>query len=162
MHPRAQELIHQLRLQPHPEGGHYSEVFRSPRRVRLAGVAGPERSALTTIHFLLGTGEVSRWHRLDADETWHFEEGEPLELFLLDHSAKILTRLRLGPFAPGAAPVQVVPAGSWVAARPLGAYALVGCTVGPGFEPSGFALLQDDPGLAAGVREGFPEVAGLI
>ena len=165
MHPRAEELIRDLRLQPHPEGGHFAEVFRSPRRVRAAhadGAAASDRSALTTIYFLLGAGEVSRWHRLDADEMWHFYEGDPLDLSLLDAAARILTRTRVGPVAPGSAPVHVVPAASWVAARPVGAYSLVGCTMGPGYEPEGFTLLKDAPDVAVDVVRRFPEVADLL
>jgi predicted cupin superfamily sugar epimerase len=119
-----------VRLKPHREGGHFSEVFRSRRRVRIEGAGGTpvERSALTTIYFLLAEGEVSRWHRLDADVIWHFYEGEPLELYLLDPKAQILSRVRLGPAASGAAGapgtpqlpayVRVMPMGSWLAARP--------------------------------------------
>ncbi len=161
MDPRAEALIHDLRLAPHPEGGHFVEAWRSPLEVRTADGARP-RPALTTIHFLLAAGEASRWHRLDADEAWHFHEGAPLELLLLDAPARVLTRARLGPLAPGAAPVHVVPAGSWLAARTLGAYTLVGCTMGPGFEAEGFALMKDAPELAARTAERFPEVAGLI
>ncbi len=165
MHPRAEDLIRDLRLQPHPEGGHFAEVFRSPRRVRAvdaSGAAGADRAGLTTILFLLGEGEVSRWHRLDADEMWHFYEGEPIDLILLDGAARILTRTRVGPVAPGSAPVHVVPADSWVAARPSGAYALVGCTMGPGYEPEGFTLMSDAPDVAMGVVRRFPEVADLL
>lgn len=160
--PRAAELVRDLRLQPHPEGGRFAEAFRSPRTVQAADEPRG-RSALTTIYFLLVAGEVSRWHRLDADEAWHFYEGAPLELFLLDGTAQILTRETLGPAAPGSAPVRVVPAGSWMAARPLGEFALVGCTMGPGFEPDGFLLMMKDaPAVAVDVARRFPEVAGLI
>ena len=164
MHQRAEELITILRLQPHEEGGHFAEIFRSRHRVRpVDPPAGPpDRSALTTIYFLLAAGEVSRWHRLDADETWHFYEGEPLELFLLDGKAQILSRLRLGPRGSGTAPVHVVPAHSWLAARPAGAYALVGCTMGPGFEAAGFTLMSDEPAAADEVRRRFPDLAGLL
>ena len=165
MHPRAEELIRELRLEQHPEGGRFSEVFRSPRLVRVedaGGTAGTGRSALTTIYFLLVEGEVSRWHRLDADELWHFYEGAPLELFLLDAAGLILTRTRLGPAASGTALVHVAPAGSWLAARPLGAFALVGCTMGPGFEAAGFALLKDAPDAAVDVVRRFPEAADLL
>lgn len=161
MHPRAEELIRELRLAPHPEGGHFAETFRSPRTVRVAGGAR-ERAAVTTILYLLVAGERSRWHRLDADELWHFYEGDPLELLMLDAAARILTRIRLGPVSPGFAPVQVVPAGSWFAARPLGAFTLAGCTMGPGFEAAGFVLMEAEPGVAAGVAERFPDLAGLI
>jgi predicted cupin superfamily sugar epimerase len=160
MHPRAEELIRELRLEKHPEGGHFSEVFRSPRLVRATDAGGAAgRSALTTIYFLLVEGEASHWHRLDADEIWHFYEGAPLELFLFDAAAGILTRTRLGPAASGTAPVHVVPAGAWVAARPAGDFALVGCTMGPGFEAAGFTLLKDMPDVAVDVARRFPEVA---
>jgi predicted cupin superfamily sugar epimerase len=161
VHPRAAELIRTLRLEPHPEGGRFVETFRSSRVVRPAGGAR-DRTALTSIHFLLVAGEASRWHRLDADEVWHHYEGGPLELLLLDPAAAILTRTRLGPVAPGSAPTSAVPAGSWMAARPLGAYALVGCTMGPGFAPEGFLLMHDVPDVAAAVARRFPEVAELL
>jgi predicted cupin superfamily sugar epimerase len=161
VHARAEELIRMLRLEPHREGGHYAEVFRSPRLVRAHG-AKRDRSALTTIHYLLGAGDASRWHRLDADEVWHFYEGQSLELLLLDAAARILTRARLGPSVPAEVRVQVVPAGSWLAARPAGEYALVGCTMGPGFEAGGFALMQNLPEVAGAVTQRFPEVADLI
>jgi len=174
VHARADELIRTLSLQPHREGGHFSEVFRSRRRVRIEGAGGTpvERSALTTIYFLLAEGEASRWHRLDADEIWHFYEGEPLELFLLDEKALIFSRVRLGPAASGAASapgsaqvptyVQVVPAGSWLAARPTGPYALVGCSMGPGFEYEGLTLMKDMPAVSVAVARRFPEAAELI
>lgn len=166
MQARAEELIRALRLRPHREGGHFLEVFRSPRLVRAQagaeGDRGRDRSALTTIYFLLAAGELSRWHRLDADEIWHFYEGQPIALYLLDADARILTRSRLGAGAPGEVRVQVVPAGSWLAARPAGDYALVGCTVGPGFEDAGLTLMRDVPEVAGGVRQRFPNVANLI
>jgi len=161
VHARAEELIRALRLQPHREGGHFAEVFRSPRLVRPPG-GERDRSALTTIYFLLASGDVSRWHRLDADEIWHFYEGAPLALYLLDAGARILSRSRLGAGAAGAVRLQVVPAGSWLAARPSGDYALIGCTMGPGFEAEGFALMKDVPEVAGEVARRFPEVADLI
>jgi uncharacterized protein len=160
MHPRAEELIRELRLVEHPEGGHFSEVFRSPRLVRSAQAGETAgRSALTTIYFLLVAGEVSRWHRLDADEIWHFYEGSPLDLFILLAAEGGLTRVRLGRVASGTAPVHVVPAGTWVAARPSGDFALVGCTVGPGYDAAGFTLLKDAPETAVECLRRFPEAA---
>ena len=161
MHARAAELIRALQLRPHREGGHFAEVFRSPRLVRPQG-AERDRSALTTIYFLLAAGEASRWYRLDADEIWHFFEGAPLALFLLDAGARMLSRSRLGADAPGDVRVQVVPAGSWLAARPTGDYALAGCTVAPGYEDAGFVLMRDVPEAAGAVRQRFREVADLI
>lgn len=162
MHPRAAELIRELDLRPHPEGGWYREVYRSPLRVRPDRGAA-DRDALTTIYFLLASGERSRWHRVaGADEAWHFYEGDPLELFWLDPSGDRCHRAELGPVGGGREPVHVVPAGCWQAARPTGAFALVGCTVGPGFEFEDFAMLDAHPEVAGRIRRDFPELAELV
>lgn len=161
MHPRAAELIRVLGLAPHPEGGHFGEVFRSTLKVRPAG-RDVSRTALTSIYFLLAAGERSRWHRVAADEAWHFYEGEPLQLLWITPDGTAVEERRLGPAAAGTAPVAVVPAGCWQAARPTGAYALVGCSVGPGFDYADFALLADAPGAAAEVVQRFPHLADLV
>ncbi len=143
MHPRARELIATLQLARHPEGGWYRETWRSSQQVRREP-DGASRSALTTIQFLLAAGEVSRWHRVSgADEAWHHYEGAPIELLWFAPDGTGANRVRLG--ADAASRVQVIPAGWWQAAAPLGDYALVGCTVGPGFEFEDFALLADLP-----------------
>jgi uncharacterized protein len=127
---RSSELIESLALRPHPEGGWYRQVFKSDDRVtRLSD--GADRSALTTIYFLLVEGTFSRWHRVISDEVWHFYEGDPLELTIRDGETVVLSADRR---------VHVVPARAWQTARPLGAYAFVGCTVGPGFEFADFAM----------------------
>lgn len=161
MHPRAAELITALALSPHPEGGYFREVHRSAASVDpLDGRT--ERSALTTIYFLLVAGEVSRWHRVASDEAWHFLEGDPLAL----HEAhagfdRVATRI-LGRFADGAEPLRVVAAGSWQAARSTGDYTLVGCTVGPGFDFGDFEMLHDvvDEAEALGAKQ--PRFAGFL
>ena len=116
MHPRAAELIRVLGLVPHPEGGHFGEVFRSALPVRPAG-RDVSRAALTSIYFLLAAGERSRWHRVAADEAWHFYEGDPLELFWTTPDGATCETRRLGPVGAGVAPVAVVPAGCWQADR---------------------------------------------
>lgn len=126
---RAQQLIDSLGLEPHPEGGWYRQVFKSPERVTRHH-DGADRTALTTIYFLLVEGTSSAWHRVESDEVWHFYEGDPLEL-LTRTSTTILDADRR---------VHVIPAREWQSARPLGAYTLVGCTVGPGFEFEDFAM----------------------
>ncbi len=162
MHQRAAELIATLDLRPHPEGGFYREVYRSASHVT-TGDARDERAALTTIFFLLPGGTHSRWHRVDSDEVWHFYEGDPLELLELDARAETLARHRLGPVDETTQrPVHTIAAGAWQAARTLGDYTLVGCTVGPGFEFADFRMLADDPALAAVVRRAWPMVASLV
>ncbi len=129
----ADDIIRQLGLQPHPEGGHYRETFRD------AAPAGATRAASTAIYFLLRAGERSRWHRVDAAEVWHYYAGAPLKLGI-NHDARAST-IRLGPdLAAGELPQAVVPAGAWQQAESLGAWTLVGCTVAPGFEFAGFEM----------------------
>ena len=162
MPSRAAELIAALHLRPHPEGGHYAEVFRSASRVSPSDARG-ERAAITTIYFLLTAGTHSRWHQVDSDEVWHFYEGDPLELLELDAGATTLARHRLGPVDDTAQrPAHTIPAGAWQAARPLGAYTLVGCTVGPGFEFADFRMLAADTARATAVRAAWPELASLV
>ena len=138
MDARAAQLIAELQLQAHPEGGYYRRLFESAQR--LPG----GRLASSAIIFLLPAGQVSRWHRVDADELWHFYEGAPLELLLAESPAAI-ERQVLGPLRADGLPQRAVRAQAWQAARPLGAYSLVGCTLAPAFEFAGFTLLADDP-----------------
>jgi uncharacterized protein len=162
MHPRAADLIATLDLRPHPEGGFYRELFRSAAVVTPTDDRGP-RAALTTIYFLLTAETWSRWHRVDSDEVWHLYEGGPLELFELDLPARVLQRHRLAPVDDGEqSPVHVVAARRWQAARSLGDYALVGCTVGPGFDFADFRLLAHDEATAALVRDAWPDLAFLV
>lgn len=160
MDDRATHLIDTLDLIAHPEGGHYREVYRSPDRV-MATSRG-ERPAVTTIYFLLAAGECSRWHVVQSDEIWHYYEGDPLELVTLDPDHSEIQRVMLGPLDPGREPVQVVPAGYWQAARPTGAYTLVGCSVGPGFEFADFQLMRDEPSVARRIRQAHPDLIVLL
>jgi predicted cupin superfamily sugar epimerase len=161
MNPRIQTLIDSLQLQPHPEGGYYHEIFRSDHMVG-ADQDRAGRKALTTIYFLLEAGQHSRWHRVLSDEVWSHLEGEPLELLCFDSTSSQLTVSRLGPLAPKTEPVHVVPAGVWQAARPLGVYTLVGCSVGPGFEFSDFSMASDHPDVAQLIRELGDEPGKLV
>jgi uncharacterized protein len=138
----ARELIQTLSLRPHPEGGWYREIYRS--RMRVAGPHG-DRSALTTIYYLLERDQVSRWHVVAADEIWHFYHGAPLEAFAYDPDSRVVTRQVLDHPTAGREPVAIIPAGVWQAARSLGDYTLVGCSVAPGFEFTDFRLVADVP-----------------
>ena len=132
--PSAADIARLLGLAPHPEGGFYRETFRDPRAVE------DGRAASTAIYYLLGAGEVSAWHRVDAAEIWHFYAGAPLALDI-SATGDAAQRHSLGPeVTRGERPQIVVPAGHWQSARSLGAWTLVGCTVAPGFEFSRFEL----------------------
>ena len=158
---RADELIAELQLLPHPEGGFYRETYRSASAVQ--ALSPPERrSAVTTIFFLLKQGQYSRLHQVDADEIWHFYEGSPLELTWGPLDGTPCEQRRLGLVAKDQSPVLVVPAHAWQAARSTGDYPLVGCTVAPGFEFRHFRMLGDLTEEAARVRTSYPNLAGLI
>lgn len=161
MQPRAQRLISTLGLREHPEGGHFREVFRASSSVRPEDGRG-ERSALTTIYFLLRAGEQSRLHRVASDEAWHFYEGAPLDLLWIDPADRQLEQVRLGSVSADTVPVAVVPAGAWQAARSTGEYTLVGCSVGPGFDFADFQMLSDVPAAAQGLRERYPELQAFL
>jgi uncharacterized protein len=134
----ANEIIRLLDLKPHPEGGYFRETFRDERCV------DGTRAASTAIYFLLARGERSRWHRVDAVEMWHWHAGAPLELEVVIDGARV-ERLTLGSdLTTGQRPQAIVPAHAWQAARSLGDWTLVGCTVAPGFEFAAFELAPRD------------------
>ena len=129
----AEDVIARLGLEPHPEGGAFVETFRDPN---------PEggRGHCTAIYYLLRAGEASHWHRVDAAEVWHHYAGAPLELRISPDGRSVQTH-RLGPdLAAGERPQAVVPPHAWQAARPLGEWALMGCTVAPAFTFDAFEL----------------------
>lgn len=158
---RAAELIRQLALQAHPEGGWYREIFRSAQTVQPAD-ARPARCAMTAIDFLLVRGQFSAWHRVASDEAWHHLEGGPLRLWLLAPEGDAIETIVLGPASAAATPRHIVPAHCWQAAEPLGDFAYVGATVGPGFDFADFGFGRDDPALREALRRMQPELARLL
>jgi hypothetical protein len=200
---RAADLVSKLALQPHPEGGWYREIYRSPTRVE---TARGSRSALTTIYYLLEQNQLSRWHVVQADEIWHFYAGTPLELVAYTPSTRAVERHVLGHVSAGvpaqggvagaagdaaeygvagtagglaatagglvtaatgesganATSVAVIPTGVWQAARSLGEYSLVGCTVGPGFEFADFQFVSALPSHADHFRGDLASFANLL
>lgn len=162
---RAEEVIPLLGLVPHPEGGFFRETFRAEELpIPLPGRG--KRSASTAIYFLLRRGDFSAFHRVRSDEAWHHYLGASLELHLIDASAH--ERLVLGPrLELGERPQAVVPRGVLQAARLVASppsssehdFALVGCTVAPGFDfadfemPSRSALVAELPAHRAILEE---------
>lgn len=145
------EIIRVLQMSPHPEGGWYVEIHRSPVQVHAVGDSRPDRSAMTSIYYLLEAGQRSHWHRVDADELWAWHAGSPMELSVAhphgdapdrrgQGDAWLLTHRLGADLASGERPQAVVPAHAWQSAQPLGAWSLVGCVVAPGFEFSRFEI----------------------
>ncbi|MAK61378.1 MAG: cupin [Ponticaulis sp.] len=135
----VKEIIRMLDMSPHPEGGWFKETFRDT-----SDVSG--RSVGTAIYFLLEAGDVSHWHRVDASEIWHWYAGGPLVLtWSVDGTRATSQSSTLGPdLRAGQRPQIVIPSAYWQTAETLGAWTLVGCTVAPGFEFSGFELAPPD------------------
>ncbi|MFA6115295.1 MAG: cupin domain-containing protein [Sphingomonas sp.] len=130
----AAELIRSLNLQPHPEGGWYSETWR----------AQPQdggRASATSIYFLLDRGQHSHWHRVDAAEIWLWHAGSPVLLSTSPGNDGPIQNIILGGdvFA-GQAPQHVIQPDHWQAAHASDDWALVSCIVSPGFEFEGFEL----------------------
>lgn len=134
----AQQLIAALDLKAHPEGGWYRETWRGP-----AGTDG--RASGTAILFLLEAGQRSHWHRVDATEIWFWHAGAPIRLSIAeDDAGPVVGHVIGGDIARGASAQAIVPEHAWQAAEPLGGWALVSCTVTPGFDFAGFVLAPPD------------------
>ena len=152
MKKTAQYWIEKLELLPHPEGGFYKETYRSESR-------DGARAAATEIYFLIQSNNVSKFHRIDADEMWHFFAGDPLNVHMIDQDGEYDVH-RLGPIPDKGQVFQaVVPTGVWFGADVAigGDYSLVGCTVAPGFEFSGFELAERND-----LTRRFPEHDAII
>lgn len=134
----AREIIRLLDLKPHPEGGYFRETFRDSR------TDAQGRSLSTLIYFLLDAGDVSEWHRVDATETWHWYAGAPRVITVSENGHDASAHHLGHVLSAGQRPQFVVPAGWWQTATSLGAWTLVGCTVAPGFEFSGFEMAPKD------------------
>jgi hypothetical protein len=138
----ADAVIAALGLEPHPEGGHFREVYRH-------APADGGRGDCTSIYYLLRAGERSAWHRVtDAVEVWQFHAGDPLALAISTDGTNVEIHLLGVDLAGGARPQAVVPAGAWQSAESRGDWTLVGCTVAPAFLFESFEMAPDgwEPG----------------
>lgn len=160
---RPEDLIRHLNLAPHPEGGFYRETYRSPvvlPRTALSEAYDGDRSASTCIYYMLFQNSFSYLHKVASDEIFHFYAGNPVEMLQLnpvDGTSKI-TMLGSDVLADQR-PQLVVPAGIWQGCRLVGGgeYALMGCTVAPGFEFADYELAERSEMCAA-----FPDQVEMI
>ena len=156
----AENWIKRLALEPHPEGGFYKENYRSELTLGASALPenyGGDRSACTSIYYLLEQGDFSAFHRIVSDEHWHFYDGDALEVFVISPEGALLVE-RLGR-AENEKLFTVVPGGCWFASRPAkdSAFSLVGCTVAPGFDFDDFEM-----GKRELLADKFPQHAGAI
>ena len=147
MDDEIRRWVEQLELIPHPEGGFYRETYRAGLVLPETGIPdfdGP-RSASTAIYFLVTAGSFSALHRIASDEVWHFHAGGALEIVTLLPGGE-RRDLHLGlALELGERPQHVVPAGAWFGSRlrrETDGYALVSCTVAPGFDFADFQLAR--------------------
>lgn len=141
---QAADYIKHLELLPHPEGGYYKETYRSAATMEANGGL---RNVSTSIYYLLQQGDFSGFHRIKSDECWHFYAGSTLLVHVIDEEGAY-TCIRLGNHLEQHEQLQaVVPAGAWFASEPAPgtAFALVGCTVAPGFDFADFEMAQQAP-----------------
>lgn len=162
MDATVEKIVKRFELAPHPEGGFFREVYRSPLQVEHPEIEAPtpnRRCGGTLIYFLLGRDDFSAFHRVRwTDEIWHLYAGGPIELHLLAPTGAYVTRTLASDLESGE-PATVVPAGWWQAARLSSgcAWAFGGCTVAPGFE---FADFEMPP--RKDLLEHYPDQAKII
>jgi predicted cupin superfamily sugar epimerase len=159
--PTSEELIIQLGLVKHPEGGWYRETYRSEEvfsATALSGRFSGERSVSTAIYFLLQAGDISALHRIASDEIWHFYTGETLTVHVITPQGEYSSH-KLGSDIAASESFQcVVPACCWFGAEVTGDnFALVGCTVAPGFDFADFEMGNRESLLIQ-----FPEHSEII
>lgn len=165
---RSQDLVRLLELQPHPEGGFFRELYRSDEGIEKASLPGRfsgARSYATAIYFLLTHDTFSALHTIESDELWHHYEGGPLRIVTLSSDGAREDFVLGKDYAKGERPFACVRRGlvfgSYLDDRSermtTADYALVGCTVAPGFDFEDFRLLPRDGLLAR-----FPEHAELV
>jgi uncharacterized protein len=154
--------IETLRLEPHPEGGYFRQTYRS--EVVIAGEALPlgftgARAVSTAIYFLLEGKNFSAFHRLQSDEVWHFYAGGPLIVHVINDDGQYSSILLGCDLEAGQVPQGVVRAGCWFASHVADwkSFAVVGCTVAPGFDFQDFEM-----GKRAELVARFPRQRELI
>lgn len=153
----AAELVQQLGLQPHPEGGFYVETFRAAA-LPFDFPGRGARAASTAIYFLLEAGSYSAFHSVRSDEVWHHYLGAPVQLHTLDERRGHTVVLLGSDLRAGEVPQHVVAADQIQAARVTsGTYALCGCTVAPGFDFADFVM----PGRVELSRR-FPNARAIV
>lgn len=159
---RASDWIDHLQLSPHPEGGHYRQTYRAAESIARAHLPerfDGDRAFSTAIYFLLADDDFSALHRIRSDEVWHHYDGGALTVHVID-SGGCYVPIQLGKdISKGESPQAVVPAGCLFGAsmRDAGSFALVGCTVAPGFDFTDFEL----PPRAQLLRE-YPQLREII
>lgn len=159
---KAEYYISKLGLQKHPEGGWFREMYRAEEETaaeHLPGRYSGNRHHSTSIYFLLTSETFSAFHRISSDELWHFYEGSPVTVYMIDHEGNF-SEITLGRNIEAGEVYQcVIPKGVWFGAMVNAAdsFCLVGCTVAPGFHFDDFELASRDK-----LTADFPQHKAII
>ncbi|WP_414045269.1 cupin domain-containing protein [Macrococcus equi] len=149
---QKEQLIKQLKMQPHPEGGYYTETYRSEELTH-------NRPLYTSIYFLLEAGNISHFHRIDADELWYYQGGDSLTVHMIHADGKY-EAVKLGlNVAQGEVPQFLVPKNTIFASsvEDDNAWSFVGCMVSPGFTFEGFELFTKEE-----LHQTYPHLEAII
>lgn len=159
---KAKIIVEKLCLQPHPEGGYFKEVYRAEDKIEMASLPirfSGDRNFCTSIYFMLAGNDKSHFHRIKSDEIWHFYAGTALILHQIEANGNY-SRIKIGnEILSGETPQAIIPHGNWFAAEveDKNSYALVGCTVSPGFDFADFELAEQKD-----LCEKFPQHSDMI
>jgi len=143
MNEKAKYYIQKLQLKKHPEGGYYREIYRAGEMITIeAPKEKLRRNYSTSIYFLLEGREVSKFHRLKFDELWHFYDGSSVKIYQIDDEGNLSETIIGSNIGEGENFQAVIRKNRWFAAEVINkkSFALVGCTVAPGFDFSDFEL----------------------
>ena len=154
MTKHIQEIINQLEMKPHPEGGFYKETYRS-----IETCIDETRNLKTAIYFLLRSEDVSHFHRIKSDEMWYYHAGSPLIIHSIDDQG-IYKEQKVGiNFSECEIPQYLVPKNTIFGSSVLenNSYSLVSCAVAPGFDFRDFELFTSEELL-----KDFPEHKEII
>lgn len=162
MNKTAEFYIEKLKLQKHPEGGAFSEIYRCDEIITKGSLDkrySGERSISTSIYFMLGKGEISAFHRIKSDEIWHFYDGCPATVYIIDEEGKLIIKIIGREIENNESFQVVIPRNCWFAAEvnDKDGFLLVGCTVAPGFDFNDFELADKEKLLNE-----YPEHKALI
>ena len=154
---KIDQIINKYSLKPHPEGGYFTEIYRSDYKLK-SPINSQSRNAITHIYFLLVNGQFSRFHKVLHDEVWNFYEGDSLRLIEFD-GTNINTEI-IG--KETASYVHIVKGGIFQAAQTTGEYSLVGCSVAPGFDFADFSFLEAQSPEFETLQNNYPTYLKLV
>jgi predicted cupin superfamily sugar epimerase len=160
MNEKAKYYIQKLQLKKHPEGGYYREIYRASEMFYIdQPKISLKRNVSTSIYFLLDGTQVSKFHKLKSDELWHFYDGTPVKIFIIDEKGKLTETILGKKINNGEVFQTVIKKNNWFAAEVINkkSYSLIGCTVSPGFDFADFELGNRDS-----LIEQFSEHSDLI